>query len=57
MSKIEKKVNRLKEQIAFTESELTSSLGKKKHNAMEVSVPTLTERLKKLRAELATLQK
>lgn len=56
MSKMDKKKARLLEQIAAAESELTVSLTKKKSSATEVSVPTLTARIKKLKAELAALK-
>jgi hypothetical protein len=56
MSKVEKKKIRLQEQLAASEAELLNALTKKKHGAAEVSVPTLTERIKKLKAEIAALK-
>jgi hypothetical protein len=56
MSKIDKKRERLKEQIAASEAELVTALTKKKHSATEVSVPTLTSRIAKLKIELASLK-
>lgn len=55
MGKIEKKIERLKEQIEASEKELVVALTKKVHSALEVSVPTLTTRIKNLKAELAKL--
>jgi hypothetical protein len=57
MSKVDKKVGKLKEQIAATEQELRVALTKKTHSSPEVSVPALTARIKKLNAELNALTK
>lgn len=56
MSKIDKKKERLVEQIAQSEAELSAALFKKKSGVSEVSVPKLTERIKKMKAELAGLK-
>ena len=57
MSKLEKKITRLKDQIAKTEAELLVALSKKSHSATEVSVSTLTTRIQKLNVDLAALLK
>ena len=49
MSKFEKKIARLEDQIKLSEAELLEALTKKKH--------TLTSRIKKLKADLAELKK
>lgn len=56
MSKIDKKKGRLREQIAASEAELVTALTKKKSSALEVNVPTLTQRIQKMKAELAALK-
>ena len=57
MSKVEKKIARLEDQIKLSEAELLEALTKKKHNVTEANVPTLTSRIKKLKADLAELKK
>ena len=57
MSKVEKKIARLEDQIKLSEAELLEALTKKKHNVTEANVPTLTSRMKKLKADLAELKK
>jgi len=56
MSKIDKKKERLVEQIAQSEAELSAALFKKKSGVSEVSVPKLTERIKKMKADLAAMK-
>lgn len=55
--KTQKKITRLNEQIVEAETLLRTALGKKVHSATEVSVPTLTTRIRTLKQELAALTK
>ncbi len=55
--KTEKKLNKLKEQLAESEAMLLNALTKKDSKTAEVNVPALTERIKKMKADIAALQK
>ena len=56
MSKVDKKRARLIEEIKESEAELLTAITKKAHSVTEVSVPTLTTRIKRLKADLAALK-
>ena len=56
-AKNDKKIARVQEQLTAAETELRVAITKKVSSAMEVSVPTLTSRIKKLGADLAALKK
>lgn len=54
--KTEKKLKKLKEQLAEQESILLVALTKKDSKSAEVNIPALTERIKKIKADIAAIQ-
>lgn len=56
MSKIEKKKQKIKDQISFLEKELTESLTKKTSNVKEINVASQYEKINKLQKELLLLK-
>lgn len=55
--KTEKKLTKLKERLAESEATLLNALTKKDSKSAEVNVPALTEQIKKMKADIAAMQK
>jgi hypothetical protein len=55
--KTEKKLTKLKERLAESEATLLNALTKKDSKSAEVSVPALADQIKKMKADIAAMQK